>query len=86
MDHDAIQIVIDHPPSQKTYPNRVGITSGGNLITDCPGEVTMRTADLTTSKILWNSVISNTEGAHFMGIDILYRVSSSRQPQTNMNT
>jgi hypothetical protein len=31
----------------------VRITSGGNLI-DYPGELTTRTADLTTSKILWN--------------------------------
>jgi hypothetical protein len=80
MDHEAIkqipkdrtitygQIVIDHRP-QKADPNQVRITAGGNLITDYPGEVTTRTADLTTSKILWNSVIS-TEGARFMGIDI----------------
>ena len=39
------------------------------MITDYPGEVTTRTADLTTSKILWNSVLS-TEGAKFMTIDI----------------
>ena len=44
------------------------ITEGGNLI-EYPGELTTRTADLTTSKILWNSVLS-TEGAKFMGIDI----------------
>ena len=43
--------------------------AGGNLITDYPGEVTTRTADLTTSNILLNSVLS-TEGAKFMGIDI----------------
>jgi hypothetical protein len=42
---------------------------GGNLIKDYPGELTTRTADLTTSKILWNSVLS-TNGARFMGIDI----------------
>ena len=45
------RIVIDYQP-QKSDPNRVRITAGGNLITDYPGEVTMRTADLTTSKIL----------------------------------
>ena len=33
------------------------------------GKVTTRTADLTTLKIIWNSVLS-TEGAQFMGIDI----------------
>ena len=62
------RIVIDYRP-QKEDPNRVRITAGGNLITDYPGEVTTRTADLTTSKILWNSVLS-TEGAKFMTIDI----------------
>ena len=44
--------------------------SGGGLIKiGYPGELTTRTADLTTSKILWNSVLS-MPGAKFMGIDI----------------
>ena len=34
-----------------------------------PGELTTRTADLTTSKCVWNSVLS-TKDAEFMGIDI----------------
>ena len=80
MDHEQIRniprdctitygrIVIDYRP-QKDDPNRVRITAGGNLIQDYPGEVTTRTADLTTAKIMWNSIIS-TEGARFMGIDI----------------
>lgn len=62
------RIVIDYRP-QKADPNRVRITAGGNIIKDYPGELTTRTADLTTSKIMWNSVLS-TEGARFMGIDI----------------
>ena len=45
------------------------MTAGGNLIKDYPGELTTRTADLTTSKVLWNSVLS-TPGAKFMGVDI----------------
>ena len=61
------RIVVDFRP-QKKDPNRVRITAGGNLI-EYPGELMTRTADLTTSKILWNSVLS-TEGAKFMGIDI----------------
>ena len=61
------RIVVDYRP-QKKDPNRVHITTGGNLI-QYPGELTTRTADLTTSKILWNSVL-NTPGAKFMGIDI----------------
>ena len=44
------------------------MTAGGNLI-KCPGDLTTRTADLTTSKILWNSVLS-TEGTKFMGLDV----------------
>jgi hypothetical protein len=60
-------IVVDYRP-QKEDPNRVRITAGGNLI-DYPGELTTRTADLSTAKILWNSVLS-TEGAQFMGLDI----------------
>ena len=44
------RIVVDFRP-QKADPNRVRITAGGNLIT-YPFELTTRTADLTTSKIL----------------------------------
>ena len=53
---------------QKAEPNRTRMTVGGNLI-HYPGELTTRTADLTTSKILWNSVVS-TEDAKYMCIDI----------------
>ena len=48
---------------QKKDPNRVRIPAGGNLI-KYPYELTTRTADLTTSKIMWNAVIS-TPGARF---------------------
>ena len=54
------RIVVDYRP-QKEDPNRVRITVGGNLI-DYPGELTTRTADLTTAKLLWNSTLS-TPGA-----------------------
>ncbi len=60
-------IVVDHRP-HKEDPNRVRITAGGNLI-HYPGELTTRTADLSTAKILWNSVLS-TPNAKFMGLDI----------------
>ncbi len=59
--------MIDHPP-QKEDPNRVRITVGGNLI-DYPFELTMRTADMVSSKILWSSVIS-TKDARFASADI----------------
>eukprot|EP00804_Cyclotella_cryptica_P023643 CCRYP_011955-RA/>CCRYP_011955-RA protein AED:0.39 eAED:0.39 QI:0/-1/0/1/-1/1/1/0/123 len=55
--------------AQKGDPNRVRITAGSNLIKDYPGELTSALADLTTSKILWNSVLSTT-GAKFMGLDL----------------
>jgi hypothetical protein len=60
-------IVTGYRP-QKTDPNRVRITVGGNLI-DYPGEVTTRTADMITSKILWNSVLS-TPGAKYCCADV----------------
>ena len=61
------RVVVDYCP-QKKDPNQVRITVGGNLI-QYPGELTTRTADLTTSKLLWNSILS-TEEARFMGINI----------------
>jgi hypothetical protein len=61
------RIVVDYRP-QKADPNRVRITAGDNLIT-YPEELTTRTADLTTTKILWNSVIS-TPGARYMCVNI----------------
>jgi hypothetical protein len=61
------RIVIDHRP-QKEDPNHVRITVGGNLI-DYPFELTTHTADMVSSKILWNSAIS-TKDARFAGADI----------------
>ena len=51
--------VVDYR-SHKDDPNRVCITVGGNLL-DYPGELTTQTADLTTTKIMWNSVISTPD-------------------------
>ena len=47
------RLVVDYCP-QKDDPNRVQLTAGGNIIT-YPGDFTTPTANLTTSKILWNS-------------------------------
>jgi hypothetical protein len=78
LDHDAIRnipkdrtvtyarIIVDYRP-QKSDPNRVRITVGGNLI-HYPGKVTTRTADMVTSKILWNSVLS--PGAKYCCADV----------------
>jgi hypothetical protein len=62
------RIVVDYRAHKKD-PNRVRITAGGNLLKNLyPGELTTRTSDLTTSKVMWNSVIS-THGARFMAGD-----------------
>ena len=42
--------------------------SGGNLI-KCPGELTTRTADITTTKLIWNIVIS-TKGTRYGCLDV----------------
>ena len=57
------RIVVDFRP-QKTDPRRVRITVGGNLI-DYPYDPTTCTADLATSKLMWNSIIS-TPGAKYV--------------------
>jgi hypothetical protein len=59
-------VIVHHP--QKEDPNHVCITVGGNLI-NYPFELTTRTANMVSSKILWNSVLS-TKDAHFAGADI----------------
>jgi hypothetical protein len=60
--------VVDNFRLQKADPHCIHITAGGNLI-NYPGKLTTRTADLTTSKLMWNSVLS-TEGAKYMCLDI----------------
>ena len=61
------RVVLDYR-EQKEDPYRVRITAGGNLI-KCNMELTTRTADILTSKILWNGVIS-TKGATYSTFDI----------------
>ena len=71
------RIVVDVQP-QKLDPNRVRITAGGKLI-KCPGKLTTRMADITTTKLIWNSVIS-TEGVQYgcLGVGDVY-------PETSMD-
>ena len=61
------RIVVDYRP-QKQDPFRVRVTVGGNLL-NVPGDLSTPTADLITTKLLWNSVIS-TPGAKYACIDI----------------
>ena len=60
-------IVVDYRPQKPDF-NQVRITAGGNLI-KYPGELTTRTADLTTSKVSRNSVLS-IQDEKYMCIDI----------------
>ncbi len=57
------RIVVNYWP-QKEDPNRICIAVGGSFIM-YKGNMSMPTADLTTSKLLWNSVLS-TKGARYM--------------------
>ncbi len=59
--------VIDYRP-HKEDPNRIRITAGGNLI-QCNLELSVRTADIKTAKLHWNSVVS-TKKAKYMCLDI----------------
>ncbi len=61
------KVVVNFCP-QKLDPHQIRITAGGNLI-NYLGELTTKTADLTTSKLMWNSVLS-TKGTKFMCLDI----------------
>jgi hypothetical protein len=61
------RIVVDIRP-QKDEPERTRLTVGGNLI-DYPGDVSTKTAGLTTANILFNSVVS-TKDARFMCLDV----------------
>ena len=61
------RIVVDLKP-HKEEQERTRLTVGGNLI-DFPGDVSAKVADLTTAKVLFNSVVS-TPKAKFMGIDV----------------
>ncbi len=59
--------VVDYQP-QIDDPHRIRIMAGGNLI-NYDGDASVRTADLDTAKLHWNSVIS-TENARYMCLDI----------------
>ena len=60
------RIVVDYRPQKKGQKQSQNF-SGGNLI-DYPGKLTKITADMTTSKLMWNSTIS-THNARYMCTD-----------------
>ncbi len=61
------QVVVDFFP-QKLDPHPIRKNTGRVLI-NYPGEFSMHTADLTTSKLMWNSALS-IEGAKYMCLNI----------------
>jgi hypothetical protein len=61
------RVAVNHRP-QKTDPKRIRITAGGNLI-NYPSKLMTWTADITTSKLHWNSILS-TPGTKYMYLDI----------------
>jgi hypothetical protein len=75
------RIVVDYQP-QKDDLNRVCITVDGKII-NYIYELTNRTADLTSSKMLWNSTIS-TPGASF--VRKMSRFFALKHPWNAMNT
>ncbi len=60
--------VVDYRP-QKEDPYQIRITAGGNLINYDESNASVRTADLDTAKLHWNSVFS-TPLARYMCLDI----------------
>jgi hypothetical protein len=62
-------VVVDHRP-QKEIPNWIQITAGGNLI-NYPGELPTRTADITTSKLHWNSMLSTQKTKYMCPLKFL---------------
>ncbi len=61
------KIVVDYC-TQKEDPHCIRITAGGDL-KQYKGDISTCTADLTTSMLLWNSVLS-TRDAKYMCLDI----------------
>ena len=59
--------VVNYRP-QKENPNRIRIMAMGNLVS-YKGKLSVQTADISTAKIHWNSVISNKK-AKYMCLDI----------------
>ncbi len=49
--------VVVHYYPQKEDPNQIWIKAGSNLI-KYPGELTTQTANILTSKLYWNSILS----------------------------
>jgi len=62
------RIVVDYRP-QKDEKNRARLCAGGDKLPNLVGDLSTPTADLSTIKMLWNSVIS-TPGARYVTMDL----------------
>jgi hypothetical protein len=60
--------VVVHFCPLKVDPHQICITAGGTLI-NYPGKLSMWTANIIPSKLMWNSVLS-TESAKYMCLNI----------------
>ena len=60
-------VVADRP--RKTEERRVRMTVGGDKV-DYPGEVSTKTTDMITAKLLFNAVVSTPNAMFIMGMDI----------------
>ncbi len=74
------RVVVNFFP-QKVDPHQIHIKAGGNLI-NYPGKLSMQTANLTTSKLMWSGFLS-MEGVKYMCLDIKKKTSSP--PWTVLN-
>ena len=75
------RIVAEYRP-QKADPYRVRVTVSGNLL-NVPGDLSTYTAEMKTSKLLFNSVIS-TDEARFACIGI--KICIYKHPWAEKNT
>jgi hypothetical protein len=76
-----VRVVVDFCP-QKADPHCICITEGRNLI-KYPGKLSTRMANLTTSKIMWNRVLS-TKDAKYMCL--ILKISILAHHLIDMNT
>jgi len=71
-----LRIVAAYRP-EKDNPRRIRFTVGGNLI-EYLGKTSTKATDITTVKILFNSVLS-TDGARFITLDLKDFTSANTQ-------
>ena len=74
-------VVYYRPPPPQKEPNRVHLTAGGDLI-QYHGDLNTRTADRTSYKLLWNSMLS-TDGAEYMCVG--YNFLNLETPSISMH-